>query len=75
MEEKKSIFKSILRYVPGILCAAVIAVVSQLAADAIPVHLISASVIALFIGMGINAVVKKGDILSPGTTFTSKKLH
>lgn len=74
MEEKKSIFKSILRYVPGILCAAVIAVVSQLAADAIPVHLISASVIALFIGMGINAVVKKGDILSPGTTFTSKKL-
>ena len=74
MEEKKNIFKSILRYVPGILCAAVIAVVSQLAADAIPVHLISASVIALFIGMGINAVVKKGDILSPGTTFTSKKL-
>ena len=57
MEEKKNIFKSILRYVPGILCAAVIAVVSQLAADAIPVHLISASVIALFIGMGINAVV------------------
>ena len=66
--------KTLKKYVPGMAAAMLIAALSQLLADLLPIHLISASVIALFIGMGINAVRKPGAALKPGITFTSKKL-
>ena len=66
--------KGLLSYIPGILCASVIAVAAQYIADILPIHLISASVIAMFIGMGVNALLKQKSALVPGVTFTSKRL-
>lgn len=66
--------KKLLGYIPGILTAILIALISKLAADMLPVHLISASVIALFIGMIINSIKKPDKILAPGVKFTSKKI-
>ena len=61
-------------HLPGFLAALVIAAAAQLIAEALPVHLISASVVALFIGMGIHAVKAPSKTLQPGITFTSKKI-
>lgn len=67
--------KKTLSFLPGIGLAAIIAGVSVLIAENLPIHLISASVIALFIGMGINAIInKKTNMFSSGVKFTSKKL-
>ena len=61
-------------YVPGIIAALAIALVARHIADNLPIHLISASVIALFIGMIINTIRKPGPIFAPGAKFTSKKI-
>ena len=74
MRKKEAIMKKIFKYVPGICLALLIALISQLAADALPIHLIGASVIALFIGMIINAVQKPTQTFSSGIKFTSKKI-
>lgn len=66
--------KKIISYLPGILIAVIVAIVASFIADLMPVHIISASVIALFIGMGINAIHKPGSTLKPGMQFTSKKI-
>ncbi len=67
--------KKVLSFLPGIALSAVIAALATLLANALPIHLISASVIALFIGMGINAIIgKKTAVFSSGIKFTSKKL-
>lgn len=66
--------KKYIGYIPGIVIALIIAFISKLAADALPIHLISASVIALFIGMIINSVKKPNHIIAPGVKFTSKKI-
>lgn len=59
---------------PGVCMTLVIAFISVIIADILPVHLISASVIALFVGMIVNAIRKPGKTFSAGITFTSKKL-
>ena len=40
----------------------------------LPIHLIGASVIALFIGMGINALRKPPELVAVGLKFTSKRV-
>lgn len=66
--------KKVLSYLPGVGLAVIVAIVAEFITSLMPIHIISASVIALFIGMGINAVHKPGDKLKPGMQFTSKKL-
>ena len=66
--------KKYVGYLPGLAIALVIAFISKLIADNLPVHLISASVIALFIGMIINSIRKPNRIVEPGVKFTSKKI-
>lgn len=66
--------KKLCTYLPGLSAAVLVAVIAELISNALPVHLISASVIALFIGMGIHAIHKPGDRLMPGMKFTSKKI-
>ena len=61
-------------YLPGIGAALLIALIAKLIADALPIQLISASVIALFIGMGVNSIRTPGAVFAPGVKFTSKKL-
>lgn len=58
---------------PGFLLAIAIAILAQFLESLLPIHLIGASVIALFIGMGINALWST-KALSPGLKFTSKKV-
>ena len=64
---------TIKKYTPGIAIAFVIAIVAKFLENLLPIHLIGASVIALFIGMAIHSRI---DIhsLKPGLKFTSKKI-
>lgn len=59
---------------PGIALAAAIAAVARIIEDMLPVHLIGASVIALFAGIFINAFYNPSDMVREGLKFTSKKL-
>lgn len=61
------------KYAPGIVLAVLIAAVSKFLESLLPVHIIGASVIALFIGMILNHFWHP-EWLKAGLTFTSKKL-
>ena len=74
MEKAQSAVPAIVRYVPGFALAIVIAAVAKFLEGLLPIHLIGASVIALFIGMAVNHFHKPGELIKPGVTFTSKKV-
>lgn len=59
---------------PGFILAITIAFVARFLEGLLPVHLIGASVIALFLGMIINHFKRPGEVLAPGIRFTSKKI-
>lgn len=63
--------KSIYR---GILLSGLLALVSYFISEALPIHLISAGVFALIIGMALNPFVSNMEGTKEGLTFTSKKL-
>lgn len=65
--------KSVKNLVPGFAAAIVIAALATFLENLMPIHLIGASVIALFIGMLFNALVKV-PVLTAGAKFTSKKV-
>ncbi len=65
--------KKITKIIPGVAMAILVAFVSQYIEGLLPIHLIGASVIALFIGMTINTFFNT-DILKTGLKFTSKKI-
>ena len=60
--------------IPGFLAAVAIAIAARFLESLLPIHLIGASVIALFIGMAINHFHQPKQILLPGIRFTSKKM-
>lgn len=65
------------KYLPGFLIAFAIAAAAkglEMLESMAGLHLIGASVIALFIGMGINAYYKPNSTTAPGIKFTSKKI-
>ena len=59
---------------PGIAISLAIAAVATLIESLMPIHVIGAAVIAMFIGMTLNSILKKKDALASGVKFTSKKL-
>lgn len=59
---------------PGFAAALLIAAVAKWLESLLPIHLIGASVIALFIGMLINYFKKPGKTMAAGLKFTSKKI-
>ncbi len=59
---------------PGFLLALVIAACAKWLEGLLPIHLIGASVIALFLGMGLHHVRKPSAGLVRGLKFTSKKI-
>ncbi len=61
------------KYAPGILVSLIIAAFAKFLESLLPIHLIGASVIALFLGMIINMFWHPA-FLSAGLKFTSKKL-
>ena len=63
-----------LDFLPGFAIAAAVALAARFLEGLLPIHLIGASGIALFIGMGINALYKPGGMVAKGLRFTSKKV-
>lgn len=69
--------KSIKKYLPGTALALLIAAVAKVLEhfeEALGLHFIGASVIALFIGMLVNGFKKPTKVTAPGIKFTSKKI-
>lgn len=66
--------KEYAKVLPGLCVALVIAAFAKLLESILPIHLIGASVIALFLGMIINHFVKPNAMLAGGLKFTSKKV-
>lgn len=66
--------KSIPKILPGFALALSIAFVARVIEASLPIHLIGASVIALFIGIVINYYYKPNSTTKAGITFTSKKI-
>ncbi len=61
------------KYIPGIIVSLAIATLSKFLESLMPIHLIGASVIALFIGTFVN-IFWHPECLAAGLKFTSKKL-
>ncbi|MBQ7822143.1 MAG: putative sulfate exporter family transporter [Clostridia bacterium] len=59
--------------IPGFVLSVLIAFAARSIESLLPIHVIGASVIALFIGMAINAFWRPA-FLKPGLKFTSKKI-
>lgn len=66
--------KKKLEVIPGFLLALLVAFCARFIESILPIHLIGASVIALFIGMGINQIKKPSKKIQSGLKFTSKKI-
>ncbi len=65
--------KQTAKLIPGVAAALAIALCAQCIEGLLPIHLIGASVIALFIGMLVNSLVDVS-VLQAGLKFTSKKI-
>lgn len=64
----------ILKLFPGILLSAAIAFFAVWIESLLPIHIIGAAVIAMFIGMILNRFLKGNKLFAGGLKFTSKKL-
>ena len=69
---KRNIAHQVVMLLPGIILALFIAAIAKYIENSLPVHLIGASIIALFIGMIINHFKKPNPMIKRGLTFTSK---
>ena len=63
-----------LKLIPGVLLSVAIAAVSCLIESLLPIHVIGAAVIAMFIGMFLNRFLSKFSFFGAGIKFTSKKI-
>lgn len=66
--------KNFPKIIPGFLLAIILAAVAEFLESLLPIHLIGASVIAIFLGMLINHFFAPSAKIKPGLTFTSKKI-
>ena len=66
--------KKILSYIPGFFIALLVAMLARHLESLLPLPLIGSSVIALFIGIGLNYIKKPSKIIEVGLKFTSKKV-
>ena len=64
----------ILEKIPGVFLAVLIAIIATFIESLLPIHVIGASVIALFIGMLLNKLFGNDGRYKSGIKFTSKKL-
>ena len=67
------IIKKVWGIIPGLAISILIAVVAKTIESRLPIHIVGASVIALFIGMIINHFWRP-DFLKAGIKFASKKV-
>lgn len=66
--------RQIIRIMPGVLAALFIATIAKSMERFLPIPIVSASVIALFVGILCNHFRKENDIFTEGVQFTSKRL-
>ena len=66
--------KEIHAYIPGFLIALLVALLATYLESLLPVPIIGSSVIALFIGIGLNYIKKPTKEIEVGLKFTSKKI-
>lgn len=66
--------KQIKNTIPGILLTFLLAIIATIIANSLPIHLISASVFSLIIGMCLNPFLSKYPFFKEGIQFTSKKI-
>lgn len=64
----------ILKLFPGIILSVLIALLAVWLESLLPIHIIGAAVIAMFLGMTLNRFSRKTKIFSTGLKFTSKKI-
>lgn len=64
----------ILKLFPGILLASAIALFAVWVESFLPIHLVGAAVIAMFIGVLLNPLIKGKEIFASGLKMTSKKI-
>lgn len=74
MNKINELLKKWVGFIPGFGLALIIAAAARGIESLLPIHVIGASVIAIFIGMIINQVRKPGKLLQSGLKFTSKKI-
>ena len=75
--EEIIIVKNVKKMIPGAAIALVIAAAAKFLEsleESAGLHFIGASVIAMFIGMIVNAFYKPNSVTAPGIKFTSKKI-
>lgn len=70
----QSTFKKATKSLPGIALSLIIAAIATFIESLLPIHVIGAAVIAMFIGMLLNSLIKDKTPIAPGVKFTSKKL-
>ena len=63
-----------MKVLPGFGLSVAIALLACWLESLMPVHVIGSAVIAMFIGMGINCLKAPSSRITPGLTFTSKKI-
>ena len=63
-----------IKMIPGILLSLAIAALAVWLESLLPIHIIGAAVIAMFIGMILNTFLRKTKLFSTGIKFTSKKI-
>ena len=66
--------KKLITYIPGFMLALLIAFFAKWIESLLPLPVVGAPVIALFIGMAINQIAKPGKLIESGLKFTSKKI-
>ena len=64
----------IVKTLPGIGLSFAIAILALWLESLLPIHIIGASVIAMFIGMALNYFLRKTSVFNSGARFTSKKI-
>ncbi len=70
----KTVCLNLVKILPGTILSILIAILACFLESLLPIHVIGAAVIAMFIGMFLNSFIKKYKIFSSGLKFTSKKI-
>lgn len=74
MTQRKVLMKKVLSYFPGFIMAIFVAFLARYIESLLPLPFIGASVIALFIGIGLNYIKKPSPMIEVGLQFTSKRV-
>ncbi len=70
----KKLCLTVVYIIPGVVLSVLLALLACFLESLLPIHVVGAAVIAMFLGMILNIFLRKTKIFSSGLKFTSKKL-